>query len=56
MLFYTSGKVYGALECSCVAGIAGVRKGRGREFGRETARDGGGVGNLGMRLRAREEG
>ena len=34
--------------------MAGVRKGRGREFGRETAPDGGGVGNLGMRLRARE--
>ena len=56
MLFYTSGEVQGALECSCVARMAGVRKGRGREFGRETARDGGGVGNLGMRPRERDEG
>ena len=32
------------------------RKWRGREFRHETAREGGGVGNLGMRLRAMEEG
>ena len=33
-----------------------MRRRRGREFRHETAREGGGVGNLGMRLRAREEG
>ena len=33
-----------------------ARRRRGREFTPETAREGGGVGNLGMRLRAREEG
>ena len=33
-----------------------ARRRRGREFRHETAREGGGMGNLGMRLRAREEG
>ena len=33
-----------------------MRGRRGREFRHETAREGGGVGNLGMRLRAREDG
>ena len=33
-----------------------ARRRRGREFRHETAREGGGVGNLGMRLRAMEEG
>ena len=42
-------------ECG-VACVAGVRQGRGMEFGRETAREEGGVGNLGARPRAREKG
>ena len=33
-----------------------ARRWRGREFRHETVREGGGVGNLGMRLRVREEG
>ena len=35
---------------------ARAKRRRGREFRHETAREGGGVGNLGMRPRAREEG
>ena len=42
-------------EC-VVACVAGVRQGRGMEFGRETAREEGGVGNLGATPRAREKG
>ena len=39
----------------CVV-ACGVRQGRGMEFGRETAREEGGVGNLGARPRARKKG
>ena len=35
-------------ECG-EAYVAGVRNGRGRKFGREITREGGGVGNLGAR-------
>ena len=42
-------------ECG-EAYVAGVRNGRGRKFGREITREGGGVGNLGARRRAREKG
>ena len=34
--------------------VAGVRNGRGRKFGRETAREEGGVGNLDARPREGE--
>ena len=40
-------------EC-VVACMAGVRQGRGMEFVREIAREEGGVGNLGARLREGE--
>ena len=40
-------------EC-VVACVAGVRQGRGMEFVRETAREEGGVGNLGARPREGE--
>ena len=41
-------------EDCVVACVAGVRQGRGMEFVRETAREEGGVGNLGARPREGE--
>ena len=43
-------------ECG-EAYVAGVRReGRGRKFGREITREGGGVGNLGARPHAKKKG